>query len=103
MRGAGQCAIRNRIAVDILVAGEAAGLFKLLGVEDLAARDGLFGIVEGLGHPVVHAEVEVGEDEDRGLQRLGKIEGLHAKLEALPDGAREQQDVLGVAVGEAGR
>ncbi len=100
--GAGEGAVGYGVAVDVFVAGEAAELFKLLRVENFAAGDRGCGVVEGLGHPVVHAEVEVREDEDGGLELLGEIEGLDAELEALFDGAGEEDDVFGVAVREAG-
>ncbi len=64
--------------------------------------DRLLGISEGLGHPVVHAEIEIGHDEDRRLQLLGEIEGRLRHLEALLHAAGEQHDVLGVAVREEG-
>ena len=53
---------------------------------------------ERIGHPVVHADIEVGHDDDRRLQALGKIERLRAHREALGRVGGEQQHVLGVAV-----
>jgi hypothetical protein len=47
---------------------------------------------------VVHADVEIEHQEDRGLQPLGEIEALRRHLEALGRVFRKQQDVLGVAV-----
>ena len=65
---------------------------------------GEVGVVPGQRRhdPVVHADVEVGEHEDRGLEPLGEVEGPHREVEALGRVGREQQQVLGVAVGCVG-
>src|ERR1035438_6357001 len=73
---------------------------EVFGAEDLAAVDGLFGVGERIGHPVIHAEVEIGHDEDRRLELLGEIESLKAHRKTLFRRTREEQGVPGVAVGE---
>ncbi len=100
--GAGQSAIRDGVAIDVFVAAELAEALEVVGGENLAAVEGLVRIGERVGHPVVHAEVEVGEDEDRGLQLLGEIEGGAGELVALHDTAGQKHDVLRVAVREDG-
>ena len=48
--------------------------------------------------PVVHADVEIGHDEDRRLQPVGEVERLRGHLEGFGRVLGEQQHVLGVAV-----
>ena len=74
--------------------------FEFLGAQHLAAIHRLVGIGERLGHPEVHAQVEVAEHEDRRLQALGQVEGLPAELEALLHRAGQQADVARVAVAQ---
>ena len=52
---------------------------------------------------MVHADVEIEHDEDRGLQPVGEIERLRRELERLGRVFREQQHVLGVAMRGIGR
>ena len=85
MIGAGQRAPRNAVAVDVVVAAPLAlQLRELLGGEHLAALDRLGRILERIGHPVVHAEVEIAQDEDRRLELLGEIERLAARTRSTP-------------------
>ena len=100
MVGAGQGAVADAVAIHVAVTGEAAEPFEIFGGQHLAAADGLFGIGEGVGHPVVHAQIEIGHDEDRGLELLGEFEGFDGHGEALFGRAREEHGVLGIAVGE---
>ena len=51
---------------------------------------------------LVHADLEVEQHEDRGLQALGEIEGLRREFEGLAGVFGEQHHVLGVAVGGVG-
>ncbi|OIQ79745.1 hypothetical protein GALL_385050 [mine drainage metagenome] len=53
---------------------------------------------EGLAQAIVHADIEIEQDEHRRLQALGEIEGLGAQLEALVGILGKKQHVLGVAV-----
>ena len=53
---------------------------------------------ERFAEPVVHADVQVQHDEDRGLQPIGQIKSLGAHFEALAWVFRKQQHVFGVAV-----
>ena len=74
-------------------------LVERLGVQHLAAVVHVRVVPgERIGHPVVHADVEIGHDHHRRLQPLGQIEGLRPQREALGRVLREQQHVLGVAV-----
>ena len=60
--------------------------------------EGLGRVRERVGHPVVHAEVEVRHDEDRRLELLGEVEGLLGHREALLGRGGEEERVLRVAV-----
>ncbi len=80
---------------------QTAELLKLLRVEHLASSDRLLGIFKRFGHPVVHAQVEVGKNEDWRLELLGKLEGFQSKFVALLHRSGQQDDVLGVAVRDA--
>ena len=102
MARSGQGAPADRVAVHVAIAGKGAQPLQILGREHLAAVQRLRGIIEGLRHPVVHAQIEIAEDKDRGLQPLRQVEGRLAQLEALLDRARQQDNVPGVAVGEKG-
>ena len=61
----------------------------------LPRSSGLVGILERIGHPGVHAEVEIAHHEDGRLEALGEVEGVLRHLVALGDRRRQQQDVLG--------
>jgi len=87
------------IAVHIAIAGKSAQPVESSAVRTL--RDpGLLRIDKRIGHPVVHAQVKIGEHKDRGLQALSQIESSIAQFKALLDRAGEQNDVLGIAVGQ---
>ena len=99
----GSVAVRNAVAVDVEVAVERLDLLELLGAEHLAAiRHVVVVPLELRDHPVVHADVEIGQHEDRRLQALGEVEGHRRHLEALLGIRRKQQHVLGVAVRRVG-
>ena len=100
--GAGQRPVGNAVAVDVLVAAPVADAGQRLGVEHLAAIERLGRVLERVGHPGVHAEVEVAHHEDGRLQALGEVEGVLRHLVALGDGRRQQEDVAAVAVRQAG-
>src|SRR5512147_1958267 len=59
MIGSRQRAIPDSIAVHVLVSGEAAEAFQVRRREYLAPFDGFCRIGERVGHPVVHAKVEI--------------------------------------------
>ena len=61
---------------------------------------GRSGYSKGSGHPVVHANVQVAEDEYRRLQGVGKVEGFPAELETFRRIARQQHHLLAVAMAE---
>ena len=95
----------DAVAVHVRIAPELAEpadvlLELLFGPDHLAAIERLLGVGEGIGHPVVHAQVEVGHQEDRGLEALREVEGVLREEVALRDAPGEQQDVPAVAVGE---
>ncbi len=103
MIGARQRAPADGVAVHIAVAREAAQPFEVFRGQHLAAIQRLVRIGERLRHPVVHAQVEIAEHKHRRLQPLGQIERRVAELEALLHRARQQNNVLGVAVREERR
>ena len=100
---AGDRAVRDAVAVHVAVAREFADALERVGIQQLAARDRLGRIVEGVRHPRVHAQVEVRHHEDRRLHVLGEVERVHRHRVALGDRAGQQQRVLGVAVRQEGR
>ncbi len=100
MLGAGQRTPADGVAVHVPVARKAAQPLEVFSGEHLAAVERLFRILKRLGHPVVHAQIEIGEHEDRRLQTFSEIECGVAEVKALLDRSGQQNDVLGVAVGE---
>jgi hypothetical protein len=99
MIGAGQRAEGDAVSVDVEIAPPLpAELIELLGVEHLAAAIRFGRIDEGIRHPVVHAQVEVGEDEDRRLEHLRQIEGLAGEVETLSDRGRDECNMLRIAM-----
>ena len=96
---AGQGARRDLVFVFVGVALELGELLDFFQAED-AATVGLIVIVplEARDHPIVHADVEVGHDEDGGLEALGEIESDGCEFEALGRVGRKQQNMFGVAV-----
>src|ERR1700686_1213026 len=58
MIGAWQSSISDTIPVNILIASETAKAVQVFLAEDFAAIQRFLGIMEGLGHPIIHAEVE---------------------------------------------
>ena len=96
---AGQRTRCDRVVVFGRVAEELLHLFEFFAGEHLSAV-GLVAVVplEPRYDPVVHADVEIGEHEDRRLETLGQVERLDCEIKALRRVRREKQDVLGVAV-----
>ena len=92
-------AIANPIAVFIHVAIEGIEVLQLLFGQDLAAVR-LVAVVplEPGTHPVVHADVEIGYDDDRCLQSFRQIEGLDREVKAFLGVGGEQQHMPRVAV-----
>ena len=56
------------------------------------------GVREGIRHPGVHAEIEVGEHEHRRLQAFGEVERADGEVVALLDRRRQEEGVAAVAV-----
>src|SRR5690606_19209157 len=81
------------------VATEAADPLQFFRAQDLAAV-GSVRIVppQPRDHPVVHADVQIADNEDRRLESFGDVEGGGREVEALPRISREEEDVLRVAV-----
>ena len=102
MLGPGQGAVTNAVAVYVAVALEAAEPAQVFRAEHLAPRNRFFGIRKSVRHPIVHAQVEVAHDEDRRLEFFRQVKSLDRHRVTLLNRGREQQDVLGVAVGENG-
>ncbi len=96
---AGIGAVGDAVAVDVEIAAEVAAFLEHLRRHHLAAVV-LLGIVplQRAAQPVIHADVEIEHQEDRGLQPLGEVERGGGELERLRRILREQQHVLGVAV-----
>ena len=49
-------------------------------------------------HPVIHADVEVRQEEDRCLQAFSQVESLHGKLETLVRIPRQANRVPRIAM-----
>ncbi len=89
----------NSIAIDVAVATEILdGVELFLASYYLTAVERLVRVLEAGGHPAIHAEVKVGEAEDKSLVALGHIESAPAEFEALVDCSWNEDDVLSVAV-----
>ena len=96
---AGQRAERDAVAVEVLVARELlAGLEVLVGQHLAAVVAAVVVPRERFAQALVHADVQVGHQEHRGLQPVGEVEALRRELEALVRVLGEEQHVLGVAV-----
>ena len=100
---AGQGAIGDAVAVDVQVTAEQFAGLQVLGGHDLAAVHArLSSHSNGLRQPVVHADFQVEHDEDRCLQPVREVERQRAEFEALVRVFRDQQHMLGVAMGGIG-
>ena len=96
---AGQGAVRDRVIVAIHVAVELVEARDLLRRQHLAAVGSVRIVpLQVLAHPIVHADVEIGEDEHRRLQALGQVERLDRHVKAFFGIGRKQQHVTRVAV-----
>ena len=95
----GQRPRRDAVVVLAEVPGEPLHRREIVRIQHLAAI-GLETVVplQALAHPVVHPDVEIARDEHRGLKAIGEIECRDAQIEALLRTAREEHDVLRVAV-----
>src|SRR5258708_25781088 len=93
-------AVADAGPVNVMITVEAAEPVQIFLGQNLAALDGLLRILKGIGHPVVHAQVEVRHDEYRRLKLFGQIEGILRHGVALFRRTRKKQEVLGVAMSE---
>ena len=96
--GAGQCPVTHAIAVHVLVARKTTQALKIRRRQYLAALDWLGGVQERIGHPVVHTQIEVDHDEDRGLELLRQIERFDGHAEGFFGRMGKQHGVFGIAV-----
>jgi len=67
-------------------------------VSTLPRSKRLVRILERLGHPVVHAEIEIGEHEDWVVCRRSAKSNAAIETRSTLHRAGEQDDVLGIAV-----
>ena len=93
----------DAVAVAVEIAGEGLDLVELLRGQHLAAIRPIGVVPRQLrDHPVVHADVEIGQHEHRRLEALGEIERRRRELERLARIAGIEADVAGVAVRRVG-
>jgi hypothetical protein len=83
MLRSGQRAVANAVAIHVFVARETAQPVEIFLAQHLAALDGRSGIFERVGHPIVHAEIEIRHDEHQRLELLGQVERFTGHGEAL--------------------
>ena len=102
MISAGQCAITDAVAIHIFIPGKPAQFLQILGREHLPTPDRLIRVGKRVGHPVVHAQIEIEHDEDRRLELLGQVERLLRHREALFRRGGEEHRMLRVAMGKDG-
>jgi len=81
-------AIAHTIVIYILIAGKPAEPCQVLCTQYLAAIEWFIWISKWRGHPVIHAEIEVGHDKDRCLQLFSKVERCLGHLVAFVNTAR---------------
>ena len=97
--GAGQRAPRNAVAIDVFVTAKVfAGLQFFCSHHLAAVIVAVFVPNKGLTQALVHANVEVGHEEDGGLQAVGQVQRGGGKLKALVRVFGQQHHMLGVAV-----
>jgi hypothetical protein len=66
--------LRDAVAVHVAVAAPLAiQAVEVFFAEHLAAAERFFGILKAVAHPVVHAKVEVTQDEHRRLEFLRQV------------------------------
>jgi len=94
-----QRALRNAVAVVVVVAPEVLGFVEVVRRQHLAAI-GLVTVIplEPRHHPVVHADVEIADQKRRRLEALGDVERLGRELERLARVRGIQADMTRVAV-----
>src|SRR5207244_12263235 len=86
MVGAGERAVRDAVALDVLVSAPlAAEAIQVFLAQDLASIERLLGVLESRSHPQVHAEVEIREHEHRRLETVGVVDRVAPELVALID------------------
>src|SRR6266850_7045774 len=94
----GQRAIWNAVAVHVAVPLETSKLFEIFGCEHFPAIESLLWIFEWIGHPVIHAQIEVAHHENRRLESFRKVKRLVTHVETLGDARRQQHDVFCVTM-----
>src|SRR5262249_1007879 len=93
-----QRTIRNSVLIDVLVPCESAETIQILSTQHLAALQRLLRIWEWLRHPVVHSQIEIRKNKDRGLQLLRQIERLNRHREAFRHTPGKEHKVLRITV-----
>ncbi len=96
---AGQRAIRYSVTVDVEVPIKRIHFVQVFRGQNLAPIVHVILVpLELRHHPVIHADIEVGQDHHGRLQAVRQIECLRRHRKTLVRVGREQQDVFGVAV-----
>src|SRR5580693_5461414 len=98
MLRARQSAVANAVVVHIFVAGEPSQTVQIFLGKHFAAVDWYLWILEGVGHPVIHPQIQIRHYEHQSLELLGEIECVLRHAETLSNGTRKQEDILGIAV-----
>ena len=97
--GAGYGAITDTVAIGVEVAPVALHFFQLLCVQNLAAIvTACIVPSQWRRHVVIHAQIEIGHENNGGLQPLCQVKGQCTEIEALPRRGREQQHLFGITV-----
>ncbi len=92
---AGIRAVADTVAVDVDIAAELLDAVEIFGVIHLAAVVTARVVPhERIRHHFVHAEFEVGHDDDRRLQPIGDVERVGRKVETLLRRRRNQHHVF---------
>ena len=95
----GNRAVRDAVAVDVLVAAPGADPRQRRRASRTLPRSiGRSGYSNVRRHPGIHRQIEVAHHEHQRLEALGEIEGVHRHRVALLHRRRDQHDLLGVAV-----
>src|SRR5690348_13390507 len=68
MLGSRKRSVSDRVAIHIFVSAKAAQLVEIFFRQNLAALNRFLWIRKRIGHPVIHAQIEVGHYKNYGLQ-----------------------------------
>ncbi len=86
--GAGKGAPGDGVAIDIEIAAESLARFQFLRRSSPCRGHRVGAVVpgKGLAQPLIHADIQVFQHEDRRLQPLGQVEGQGARTRTIPWG-----------------